>query len=347
MLRSIIIRRGNFDKDSITTDTISSTQSIMNSIDTGLPRDEVMESIALPQQQQGSFTRQMLRSFQQFHVNDSDNHDSSNGTKEYDAVKTDAMSLIKDELELYITEIALLYNENPFHNFEHACHVVMSTRKLLSRLVQSCSGDPNAINDTAYGITSDPLTQFAVVFSALVHDVGHPGVSNNQLQKEKSPIGIKYHYKSTTEQNSVTLAWNLLMQPKFHHLCFAIMSNNECECKRFRQLLVNSVMATDLFDAELKLFRENRWNRAFDNPASVETSPTLTSSFQDLDGQQQKAIKSEQQLQMNPQLLHRKRCILNNNKSNEESNRRATIVIELILQASDVSISEMESTFVT
>jgi hypothetical protein len=28
------------------------------------------------------------------------------------------------------------------------------------------------LHDTTYGITSDPLTQFAVVFSALIHDVG-------------------------------------------------------------------------------------------------------------------------------------------------------------------------------
>eukprot|EP00980_Cylindrotheca_fusiformis_P025515 scaffold13958_cov118-Cylindrotheca_fusiformis.AAC.1 len=32
-----------------------------------------------------------------------------------------------------------------------------------------------------YGITSDPLTQFAVVFSAVIHDVDHPGVPNTQL----------------------------------------------------------------------------------------------------------------------------------------------------------------------
>lgn len=34
------------------------------------------------------------------------------------------------------------------------------------------------------GISSDPLSQFAVVFGALIHDVDHVGVSNAQLIKE-------------------------------------------------------------------------------------------------------------------------------------------------------------------
>ena len=29
----------------------------------------------------------------------------------------------------------------------------------------------------SYGITSDPLTQFAVIFSALIHDAGKPNIA--------------------------------------------------------------------------------------------------------------------------------------------------------------------------
>jgi hypothetical protein len=70
-----------------------------------------------------------------------------------------------------------MYNDNPFHNFAHASHVVMSVLKLLSRIVapddmDDTHDDQGALHDHTYGITSDPLTQFACAFSALIHDVG-------------------------------------------------------------------------------------------------------------------------------------------------------------------------------
>jgi hypothetical protein len=58
----------------------------------------------------------------------------------------------------------------------------MSVVKLLSRIVAPKAIDRSKMNsaekmsselhDHTYGITSDPLTQFAVVLSALIHDVG-------------------------------------------------------------------------------------------------------------------------------------------------------------------------------
>jgi hypothetical protein len=55
----------------------------------------------------------------------------------------------------------------------------MSVVKLLSRIVapnlteKEIDADGNiasTLHDHTYGITSDPLTQFAVVLSALIHD---------------------------------------------------------------------------------------------------------------------------------------------------------------------------------
>ena len=58
----------------------------------------------------------------------------------------------------------------------------MSVSKLLSRIVapHQVAGDDDSVDDSrrrqemlhdhTYGITSDPLTQFGVVLSALIHD---------------------------------------------------------------------------------------------------------------------------------------------------------------------------------
>lgn len=116
---------------------------------------------------------------------------------------------------------------------------------------------------------------------------------NGQLSKEDRSLAAVYNNKSIAEQNSVDIAWAMLMQDEYKELRACIYSNED-EKHRFRQIIVNSVMATDIFDKELSTLRKNRWNKAFHETA-MEESKT-------------KAI-----------------------------NRKATIVIEHIIQASDVS----------
>lgn len=149
-------------------------------------------------------------------------------------------------LMFLILIICFRYNDNPFHNFEHASHVTMSAVKLLSRIVRPSSKNQNeeALHDHTYGITSDPLTQFACIFSAMIHDVQHSGVPNTQLIKEESCLAAVYK-KSVAEQNSIDIAWELLMGQEYVDLRSVIYSNQE-EQNRFRQLVVNSVMATGM-----------------------------------------------------------------------------------------------------
>jgi hypothetical protein len=111
----------------------------------------------------------------------------------------------------------------------------------------------STLHDHTYGITSDPLTQFACVFAALIHDVDHTGLPNTQLLKEKTTTAIEYRGKSIAEQNSVDVAWALLMNDNFSAIRRLIYSNGD-ELKRFRQLVVNSVMATDIMDKASKFF---------------------------------------------------------------------------------------------
>lgn len=122
---------------------------------------------------------------------------------------------IVKQLNEFVSMIAQMYHNNSFHNFEHASHVTMSVVKLLSRIVAPSDlafdeNKPIMIDSWphahTYGITSDPLTKFACVLSALTHDIDHPGVTNTQLVIESTSTAIKYKNKSVAEQNSIDLA---------------------------------------------------------------------------------------------------------------------------------------------
>ena len=89
------------------------------------------------------------------------------------------------------------------------------------------------------------MTQFSVAFSALIHDLDHGGVPNAQLVKEGTYLATKYRNKSVAEQNSVDLAWDKLMSVEYKDLRACIYGSQE-ELNRFRQLVVNVVMATDI-----------------------------------------------------------------------------------------------------
>eukprot|EP00980_Cylindrotheca_fusiformis_P027886 scaffold22563_cov128-Cylindrotheca_fusiformis.AAC.3 len=211
----------------------------------------------------------------------------------------------KQQLREYVSTISEMYPDNAFHNFEHASHVTASVKKLLARIVNTNEGNGLATSiptdgvDLAghsYGITSDPLTQFTVVFSALIHDVDHPGVPNTQLVKEKSRWAQIYK-KSVAEQKSVDIAWDMLMSDEYAAIR-ACIYQTEDELRRFRQLVVNTVLATDIADKELQALRKARWEMAFQNVDSI--SESLDDSV-------------------------------------ESEDRKATIVIEHLIQASDVS----------
>ncbi|KAL7557469.1 hypothetical protein ACA910_019319 [Epithemia clementina (nom. ined.)] len=248
--------------------------------------DEVEEVIALP--------------IDSPERDDNNSADSKAFNGNQDPIENEISGVVADELNRFVTCVASMYNNNPFHNFEHASHVTMSVVKLLSRIVapsevdyETSTAGSKTLHDHTYGITSDPLTQFACVFSALIHDADHPGVPNAQLVNEDAALATAYKGKSVAEQNSVQLSWDLLMSDAFPNLRGAIY-NSEPELKRFRQLIVNAVMATDIVDKELKALRNARWEKAFSQ-------------------------------------VQQESC------AQENVNRKATIVIEHLIQASDVA----------
>jgi hypothetical protein len=179
------------------------------------------------------------------------------------------------------------------------------------------------------GITSDPLTHFAVVFSALIHDADHKGVSNPQLSKENPVLGEKYRFQSVAEQNSVDLSWDLLMQPKYLDLQKCIFSTQE-EFVRFRQLVVNTVLATDIFDPELKALRNMRWDRAFHADDFNRDFDSSSARDEDIDMDTSESGHTTESSKKSQTSSTKRR-------QQASTNRKATIVIEHIIQASDVA----------
>lgn len=210
-------------------------------------------------------------------------------------------SEVESELRLFVVEVASLYQPNPFHNFDHATHVCLAVVKLMSRIVAPLNTEGDAqevgtkeLHDHTYGITSDPLTQFTCVLAALIHDLDHPGVGNPRLAVENPEMGKRFKNRSIAEQNSLAVAWKILMKSEYKNLRAAIYQTPD-EMRRFRALLVNAVMATDIMDEGLKQLRNGRWDRAFDALEAEKSSDTAS------------------------------------------RNRKATIVIEHLMQAADVA----------
>jgi hypothetical protein len=218
LLKQIVVRRNMRNEEK--------THHHVN-LDTNklLPRDEITEKIVMP-----AFDPKMNK-------------------KSMDPDSVDLPVAVVSQLNDLVTTIALLYHDNSFHNYEHACHVTMSANKLLQRIVvpvsQGTKEHRKEAHDYTYGLTSDPLTQFAIVFSAIVHDLDHHGVSNQQLVKEKNRLATMYSDKSVAEQNSIDMAFEVLTSASYSELVSCICGD-ESEYKRFRQLVINSVMATDM-----------------------------------------------------------------------------------------------------
>ena len=65
--------------------------------------------------------------------------DMASETKSSDETIVEIDSAVLEQIREFVSVISLLYRDNPFHNFEHACHVTMSVSKHLKR-IRTCHG---------------------------------------------------------------------------------------------------------------------------------------------------------------------------------------------------------------
>jgi len=150
---------------------------------------------------------------------------------------------VAEQLKDFVQQIFDAYDPHAlFHNIQHASHVVMSLNLLLESAKES---------------QLDPLTEFALVLSAFVNDVDHPGVINEQLVAEKDALAVIYK-SSTAERNSLDVFWKIFSQEGFCKLRRTIYRTNG-EFEHFRQVMVQAILATDITNMSLQNDRMKRW----------------------------------------------------------------------------------------
>ncbi|KAL7533890.1 hypothetical protein ACHAXR_009002 [Thalassiosira sp. AJA248-18] len=188
---------------------------------------------------------------------------------------------IQTSIREYVTSIGKLYNQVDFHSIEHCTHMTISMNKLLSMVTvnsnfrdhmkrmtsfQNVKSDRRdqrgSVANFSFGIGEDPRILFAMVFSALIHDVGHVGVPNSVLVEEEDELAILHNDVSVAEQNSLQVAFSLLQKDEFANLKRCICPTPE-ERKFFRTKVIGMVMVTDISDQERLQIVKSRWNAAF------------------------------------------------------------------------------------
>uniref|UniRef100_A0A8C8RV30 Phosphodiesterase n=1 Tax=Pelusios castaneus TaxID=367368 RepID=A0A8C8RV30_9SAUR len=115
-----------------------------------------------------------------------------------------------------------------YHNNIHAADVVQSTHVLLST--------------PALEAVFTDLEVMAAIFASAIHDVDHPGVSNQFLINTNSELALMYNDASVLENHHLAVGFRLLQEENcdiFRHL-----SNKQRQS--LRKMAIDMVLATDM-----------------------------------------------------------------------------------------------------
>ncbi|MEQ2217252.1 hypothetical protein XENOCAPTIV_001554, partial [Xenoophorus captivus] len=102
------------------------------------------------------------------------------------------------------------------------------------------------ISDDSYGCLAwniPALELMALYVAAAMHDYDHPGRTNAFLIATNAPQAVLYNDRSVLENHHAASAWSLyLSQPEYNFLA----KLDHVEFKRFRFLVIEAILATDL-----------------------------------------------------------------------------------------------------
>lgn len=141
----------------------------------------------------------------------------------------DSLSIDRAAFRAYVTRIETGYLKHnaPFHHNLHAADVVHCIMYLLSL-------------ETVKPLFTD-LEIFAAIFSAVVHDVEHPGRNNAFQVSQGSKLALRYNDQSVLENYHCSRAFEMLSEERSPFSAWT-----KKDWKRFRALVIKLVMATDM-----------------------------------------------------------------------------------------------------
>ncbi|UYV68149.1 dnc [Cordylochernes scorpioides] len=120
------------------------------------------------------------------------------------------------------------YQHVPYHNRTHGADVVQSAHVLL--LVPALD---NVFSDLEY---------LALVFAAAIHDVDHPGVTNQFLVNTSDELALMYNDDSILESHSLAVAFKVLQDPS----CNIFSSLTRKQYVSLRKMVIDMVPCSAL-----------------------------------------------------------------------------------------------------
>ncbi|XP_056464488.1 cGMP-inhibited 3',5'-cyclic phosphodiesterase 3B [Gadus chalcogrammus] len=177
------------------------------------------------------------------------------------------------EFMMYFCALEDGYRDIPYHNRVHATDVLHAVWYLTTRpipgfqqihtehvtgsdtdsdsgispgRVSYASSKSSSISDDSYGCLAwniPALELMALYVAAAMHDYDHPGRTNAFLVATNAAQAVLYNDRSVLENHHAASAWSLyLSQPQFNFL----LNLDHVEFKRFRFLVIEAILATDL-----------------------------------------------------------------------------------------------------
>ncbi|XP_056592717.1 cAMP-specific 3',5'-cyclic phosphodiesterase 4D-like isoform X7 [Triplophysa dalaica] len=144
----------------------------------------------------------------------------------------DLLKTFKIPLDTFITYLLTLedhyHADVAYHNNIHAADVTQSTHVLLST--------------PALEAVFTDLEILAAIFASAIHDVDHPGVSNQFLINTNSELALMYNDSSVLENHHLAVGFKLLQEEN----CDIFQNLTKKQRQSLRKMVIDIVLATDM-----------------------------------------------------------------------------------------------------